>query len=1222
MAAATNTGTSTHVGGRARSKARSRATMVVAGIFLLITTVLASLQQVYPDAHGYAQRGPVDTLLYPLEINPTLRLTRVGGHLFGIAFAADGKSGVAVGEGGLILATDNGGLDWRRARRGGGTTLHDVAMSADGATAVAVGDNDAVLVRRPAQPAWTVAGAPPGEYYATAISADGIRMIAVGAGGAISISSDGGASWAAAGAVGGRDFRAVALSNDGMTGWLGGDDGILYATKDGGLSWSRGGMTTGTTGAAADRAGYGMAKAIAYDVHQANNPNSAFVPAVYTPASNRPPFQRIAFVPAEKAEQRPPSDSLSKSPPPDPSKDSAAQLYEPPQQTMQAQLERSAKPAPNPRPSAAAKSASRRPAVMPINPAPAPSAPLPRRDPITALSPLPASPGIAGIAGGALFVGTPENSVSGPGSLSALAMTDATSGWAAGPGGAISGTTSGGAEWQQQTISTHGAIEDIAALADRKHAWAAGAGTILATSDGGTSWYPQLRAGPAQPGAVYRRLPAPWFYPAFGLAVALMVSAFRPAPPESKEGVAAIGVTDAPAASVVDDKLQFTALARGISRFLRNEATRPPLTLAVSGDWGTGKSSLMQMMCEDLRLHGNRPVWFNAWHHQDEEQLLAALLAAIRDKALPPFLTPQGLSFRTRLFWMRAVKWWRLSLLLLFLTCALLAFFMLNGAQGWAQIGELIGGLFKDGGGNTDKEAAARSLWVVPQVGSALAIFAGVRRALKSFGTDPAVLLTKSVENFKLSDASAQVSFRTRFQSQFDEVTTALPYPLVIVIDDLDRCRPDTVLQVMESVNFLMSSGECFVVFGMATHRVQAALALSFKDIAQELVELDAVISPDGPPHERDRAEREKRRKYAGEYLQKLINLEIKVPSRADIPPHLLLMQSERDDEDDDWLAAGGQWVRRYVAPLAVAAGVAAAGWALSAQYFRLAPPVRAVAAQPSAVARSGEGAAGPASMSTPVKSAAAAAAAAQPARREVKVEPGRDGSEGRLWPLYLLCAALAAIAVVIRYRLRHRNEVVRDSSAFAEALKAWTPVVARKTPSPRAIKRFGNRLRYLAMLQQAEGAGPGGYAGPMAWVRRLSRLVARTDGQQSAATIDVVAEHRIVALGAIQMLHADDWRQRIENGFGQANGETDDDGDLLQGAVRAYAAMTGAGWPPSAAELNAFEHSINGIRIEGEVSILAATSSGGSAPSTPRRTKRPSRAPRQSPPEAESLPA
>ena len=198
----------------------------------------------------------------------------------------------------------------------------------------------------------------------------------------------------------------------------------------------------------------------------------------------------------------------------------------------------------------------------------------------------------------------------------------------------------------------------------------------------------------------------------------------------------------------------------------------------------------------------------------------------------------------------------------------------------------------------------------------------------------------------------------------------------------------------------------------------------------------------------------------------------------------------------------------------------------------------------------------------------------------------------------------------------------MRDSSAFAEALKAWTPVVARKTPSPRAIKRFGNRLRYLAMLQQAEGAGPGGYAGPMAWVRRLSRLVARTDGQQSAATIDVVAEHRIVALGAIQMLHADDWRQRIENGFGQANGETDDDGDLLQGAVRAYAAMTGAGWPPSAAELNAFEHSINGIRIEGEVSILAATSSGGSAPSTPRRTKRPSRAPRQSPPEAESLPA
>jgi hypothetical protein len=60
-----------------------------------------------------------------------------------------------------------------------------------------------------------------------------------------------------------------------------------------------------------------------------------------------------------------------------------------------------------------------------------------------------------------------------------------------------------------------------------------------------------------------------------------------------------------------------------------------------------GKSSVMRMLESDLR--DNRAavtVWFNAWHHQKEDQLLAYLLEAIQKQAVPPWLSPIGLSFR------------------------------------------------------------------------------------------------------------------------------------------------------------------------------------------------------------------------------------------------------------------------------------------------------------------------------------------------------------------------------------------------------------------------------------------------------------------------------------------------------------------------------------------------------------------------------------------------
>lgn len=62
-----------------------------------------------------------------------------------------------------------------------------------------------------------------------------------------------------------------------------------------------------------------------------------------------------------------------------------------------------------------------------------------------------------------------------------------------------------------------------------------------------------------------------------------------------------------------------------------------------------GKTSLMNLLRQDLADKHFRPVWFNAWHHQKGEQILAGLFAHIRGQSIPPVLSGRGLRFQWRL---------------------------------------------------------------------------------------------------------------------------------------------------------------------------------------------------------------------------------------------------------------------------------------------------------------------------------------------------------------------------------------------------------------------------------------------------------------------------------------------------------------------------------------------------------------------------------------------
>ncbi|MGH7418165.1 MAG: KAP family P-loop NTPase fold protein, partial [Candidatus Rokuibacteriota bacterium] len=324
----------------------------------------------------------------------------------------------------------------------------------------------------------------------------------------------------------------------------------------------------------------------------------------------------------------------------------------------------------------------------------------------------------------------------------------------------------------------------------------------------------------------------------FGLAGARR--AWREAPVEQRTAsVTDLFASDRPLRAGERDALELGAIARGISRFLRNRQTEPPLTIAVTGEWGSGKSSLMGLLCEDLRGRGFRPVWFNAWHHQRGEHLLASLYANIRAQALPPAWTPEGLGFRWDLFLIRARRHWLwlvLTVLLVSLVVSYLYFhldstrFLIDFAgkdakELWDEIGLLGGGLLA---------AVAPALF-------------GLYNGLRAFGLEPKRLLG-ALGAGQEGVLKAEPGVRYRFAAEFADVSQALkPQTLVIFIDDLDRCTQEHVLEVLECINFLVTAGDCYVVLGMSRRWVETCVGLAFRELAAEAPAHTGSLNAAGP---------------------------------------------------------------------------------------------------------------------------------------------------------------------------------------------------------------------------------------------------------------------------------------------------------------------------------------------------------------------------------------
>jgi photosystem II stability/assembly factor-like uncharacterized protein len=1037
-------------------------------------------------------------------------------HLASIALSADGKTALAVGDDSTILRSVDGGDTWAAGFSGTKADLKSTALSRDGSTALVVGNDGTILRSLDRGKTWaTTFGSKPNlaNLTSVALDADGKTALAIGEQGTILLSTDGGQTWTF-GSLGLKTILAsIALSRNGRTALAAALGGTILRSVDGGLTWRTATSGTEVSLTSIALSGNGMtALALGENGIQRSTDGGQ----TWVPEASREERKLKALLDSNP-------EKLSHHP---------EMLKHVANQMVLWDL------------NAIALSADGKSALAASDIAIVPSVDggqtwgdlsiagavelhsialsadgksalvvgddgiiLGRGDDGTTWAMMPSgtkaslnSAALSADGKTALAVG--ENgtilrraddgktwavmSSSTKVSLSSVALSaDGKTALAVGDDGTILRRADDGKTWDVMPSGTKAPLLSIALAADGKTALAVGLGTILRSGDEGKTW-----SDPVLP--PYRAPPRiAWVFWAAGFIA--LLPAFVALPPENpRRTIEELLATDRPLRKGdIDASGSADQLATQIGTFLRNAQTAPPLTIAIIGPWGSGKSSVLSRLREDLVNGGQRPVWFNAWHRQGEESLFAALLQAVRSEAVPSWWSFAGLDVRMRLLFSRVQSnpiGWFLAMLLVFGAIGFLwAARWPTPVEALAPVRELIKAEKLTEAAKAEKPAEAANkaekpteaankaekpteaankaekpteaankaeepteavIKVLLALGWPLTIFmvglltvGALRDRLSSAGLDPGRLLAAAGRATRWRDLGVQLAFRDRFKEALTEVTTALGRrTLTILIDDLDRCRPDQIAEVLEAINFLTDADGCFVVFGFSKPQVLAGIGLANREIAAELAGAEDTSKI--------------RKDYAEDFLRKLIQVEVPVP-RFGAPAAKRLVDAASE------ISSEPRVVRAWAPALGALAFLCAVGtgmWGGEKLYSTGDAAWNATSVAPAA-------------KTAPAVQALAAAKPTQneplPANEHVisgsYVYPGE--TEAPLYWVWLIPLLIFGAAVLAVFAAIWRPQATKDDDTeiFTKALHHWAVAAYEVRQSPREMKRFLNRLRFAA---------------------------------------------------------------------------------------------------------------------------------------------------------------
>jgi len=226
--------------------------------------------------------------------------------------------------------------------------------------------------------------------------------------------------------------------------------------------------------------------------------------------------------------------------------------------------------------------------------------------------------------------------------------------------------------------------------------------------------------------------------------------------------------SDNPIRDELNDHLDFKRYLDPLVSLLANPNTQTPFTVGVFGTWGSGKTSLLQLL--DARLQKDYPgkflpVWFNPWIYRAEPNLLVPLLHTLHDA-----LDAQP--------------------------------------------------------GTNFKESAKKIGSVLLRLG------AGIFLKQVTAGTASMEDLEKLEEKYLKTHGRVESEMRNLRQTLQAEATKLAVdgTKLVLIVDDLDRCDPAQIIDLLEAVKLFFNLEHLFIILAVDKEVVDRGVQIKYKD--------------------------------------------------------------------------------------------------------------------------------------------------------------------------------------------------------------------------------------------------------------------------------------------------------------------------------------------------------------------------------------------------------
>lgn len=357
------------------------------------------------------------------------------------------------------------------------------------------------------------------------------------------------------------------------------------------------------------------------------------------------------------------------------------------------------------------------------------------------------------------------------------------------------------------------------------------------------------------------------------------------------------------------DRLQM-GVAPVIVGLLTHPLTNEPYTIALSGGWGSGKSSVMRQIEAQLRdeRFSFKAVQINVWHSQQEDQLLTGFLRQILAVCDSPGFRWRQIkhNLRTlgfgRTLYRAGLLALALPVLLLTVVALLRGFcqyvdasqFFGPGSHASAWLGELrqsnlgqwlaqhlnapfyvIRNLRHALPASEAKPDGASAVQLFPSLSVLLAGVTLIGSLVASLRNLPGLLrplvdLIPYQQQYEL--AQGQANFRQRYQDDFGNIIRdAAGETLVIFVDDIDRISGARVLELLETLNFIVTSAQARRSGGTPGAKLYFVLAMNVAEVVR-------VLGPVLDPQQKLKTD-EAREQLAANYLSKLVDLTVNIPS-------------------------------------------------------------------------------------------------------------------------------------------------------------------------------------------------------------------------------------------------------------------------------------------------------------------------------------------------------